>query len=159
MISGVRAASIDNEAGTVVTQSTQDSSGSNSGGNRPSGDSGSIGNIFRSRNKRRRNNWLLEVVAIIIQIIYNRLFNNNNWTRRIMQIQSFSTTLMRSPSMSVSANTKNKALPLTQQQIEEGCRLGIDSHADMTCVGAHAKILEIYEGQLCNVQPFNDSYE
>ena len=76
-----------------------------------------------------------------------------------MQIQSFSTTLMRSPSMSVSANTKNKALPLTQQQIEEGCRLGIDSHADMTCVGAHAKILEIYEGQLCNVQPFNDSYE
>lgn len=48
---------------------------------------------------------------------------------------------------------------LTEDQINAGCRLGIDSHADMTCVGAHAKILEIYEGQLCNVQPFNDSYE
>ena len=56
MISGVRAASIDNEAGTVITQSTQESTGNNSGGNRPSGDSGSIGNIFRNRNKRRRNN-------------------------------------------------------------------------------------------------------
>ena len=48
--------------------------------------------------------------------------------------------------MNVSANTKNKALSLTQQQIEERCRLGIDSHADMTCIGAHAKILEVYEG-------------
>ena len=61
--------------------------------------------------------------------------------------------------MNVSANKKNRALSLTQQQIEEGCRLGIDSHADMTCIGAHAKILEVYEGQLCNVQPFNESYD
>ena len=29
----------------------------------------------------------------------------------------------------------------------------------MTCIGAHAKILEVYEGQLCNVQPFNESYD
>ena len=61
--------------------------------------------------------------------------------------------------MNVSTNKKNRALSLTQQQIEEGCRLGIDSHADMTCIGAHAKILEVYEGQLCNVQPFNESYD
>jgi hypothetical protein len=63
---------------------------------------------------------------------------------------------MKSSSMNVSANTKNKALSLTKQQLEVGCRLGIDSHADMTCIGAHAKILEVYEGQLCNIQPFND---
>ena len=56
MISGVRAASIDNEAGTVITQTTQDSSSNNNSGSKPSGDSGSIGNIFRSRNKRRKNN-------------------------------------------------------------------------------------------------------
>ena len=61
--------------------------------------------------------------------------------------------------MNVSENMKNNKLTLTQQQIEEGCRLGIDSHADMTCIGAHAKILEVYEGQLCNVQPFNESYD
>jgi hypothetical protein len=57
-------------------------------------------------------------------------------------------------------NSKGKtSMFLTEDQLNAGCRLGIDSHADMTCVGAHAKILEIYEGQLCNVQPFNDSYE
>lgn len=28
----------------------------------------------------------------------------------------------------------------------------------MTCVGAHAEILEIFKGQICNVYPFNDSY-
>ena len=55
--------------------------------------------------------------------------------------------------MNVSANMKNNTLTLTQQQIEEGCRLGVDYHADMTCIGAHAKIIEVYEGQLCNVQP------
>ena len=76
-----------------------------------------------------------------------------------MQINSFITTFMRSSSMNFLANTKNKALSLTQQQIEEGCRLGIDSHADMTCIGAHTKILEVYEGQLYNVQPFNESYD
>ena len=56
MISGVRAASIDDEAGTVITQTTQESTSNNSVGSKPSGDSGSIGNIFRNRNKRRRNN-------------------------------------------------------------------------------------------------------
>ena len=62
--------------------------------------------------------------------------------------------------MNVSANKrKGKTLKLSPDQLEFGGRLGIDSHADMTCIGAHAKILEIYEGQLCNVQPFNDSYE
>ena len=28
----------------------------------------------------------------------------------------------------------------------------------MSCVSAHAAILEVYEGQLCNVMPFNDTY-
>ena len=54
MISGIRTASIDNEAGTVVTQTTQETS--NSGGSRPFGDLGSIGNIFRNHNKCRHNN-------------------------------------------------------------------------------------------------------
>ena len=34
----------------------------------------------------------------------------------------------------------------------------MDSHVDMSCIGAHATILEVYEGQLCNVMPFNDQY-
>ena len=29
---------------------------------------------------------------------------------------------------------------LTDQELYNGCRLGIDSHADVSCVGKHAKI-------------------
>ena len=37
--------------------------------------------------------------------------------------------------------------------------MGLDSHADMTCVGRHAHIYEVYHGKVCNVFPFNYSYE
>ena len=53
---------------------------------------------------------------------------------------------------------KSLSITLTDEELENGCRLGMDSHADMSCVGAHAHILEIFEGQVCNVLPFNDSY-
>ena len=54
---------------------------------------------------------------------------------------------------------KSTFKPLTQEELDEGCRLGLDSHADMTCIGRHAHILEVYHGKVCNVFPFNDSYE
>ena len=38
-------------------------------------------------------------------------------------------------------------------------RLGLDSHADMTCVGRDAHIIEHVEGQVCSVKPFHDSYK
>ena len=41
----------------------------------------------------------------------------------------------------------------------KGCRLGIDSHADISCIGRHGRILEVVEGQSSTVHPFNDSYE
>ena len=48
---------------------------------------------------------------------------------------------------------------LSSQDKLHGCRLGMDSHADMSCVGRHARILEIIDGQTCSVRPFNDSYK
>ena len=39
-----------------------------------------------------------------------------------------------------------------------GCRLGIDSHADISCAGRHALVLETFHGRQCNVHPFHDSY-
>ena len=47
---------------------------------------------------------------------------------------------------------------LTDDELSQGCRLGMDSHADMSCLGKHARILEILENQSCSVYPFNDSY-
>ena len=60
--------------------------------------------------------------------------------------------------VSASSKTRSKSISLSEEQLRDGCRLGIDSHADMSCIGAHATILEVYEGKLCNVMPFNDSY-
>ena len=34
----------------------------------------------------------------------------------------------------------------------------MDSHADMSCLGKHARILEILEHQSCSVYPFNESH-
>ena len=53
MVAGVRAASLDNETGTTASNNDNNST---AGASRASGESGSIGNIFRNRNKRRRGN-------------------------------------------------------------------------------------------------------
>jgi hypothetical protein len=53
MVAGVRAASLDNETGTTASNNDNNST---AGASRASGESGSIGNIFRNRNKRRREN-------------------------------------------------------------------------------------------------------
>ena len=41
--------------------------------------------------------------------------------------------------------------------MRDGCRLGLDSHADTTCVGRHAAILEVIEGQTVEAVPFAKS--
>lgn len=77
--------------------------------------------------------------------------------RPLLHIQSIS--IVRDRIVSASRNRNWKGLVLTAEELlADGCRLGMDSHADMSCVGAHATILEVYEGQLCNVMPFNDAY-
>lgn len=60
--------------------------------------------------------------------------------------------------MSIQSSKRSSNVILSDEEISKGCRLGIDSHADMTTIGAHAHIFEVYEGQSCNVYPFNDSY-
>lgn len=46
---------------------------------------------------------------------------------------------------------------LSLQEMQSGCRLGIDSHADTTCVNHHAFIQEIVEGQTVDAVPFDSS--
>lgn len=49
--------------------------------------------------------------------------------------------------------------PLSYEELSNGCRLRLDSHADISCVGQHSQIIEIVDGQLLTVHPFNDSYD
>lgn len=57
--------------------------------------------------------------------------------------------------MVMSTNSVN----LSETELLEGCRLGMDSHADVTCVGKHARIVSVVEGTVSSVYPFNDSYD
>ena len=52
----------------------------------------------------------------------------------------------------------NKYNTISNIKIKTGeGRLGIDSHADMSCAGKHARIVGIEEGQTSTVYPFDDS--
>ena len=69
------------------------------------------------------------------------------------------TFFISSRTFQVSKTRSKRPRPLSEDEMLSGCRLGLDSHADVHCVGRHARILEIFEGRSCNVQPFNDSYQ
>ena len=57
-------------------------------------------------------------------------------------------------------NTKEINSFQNTKNVESGeSRLGFDSHADMTCVGRDAHIIEHVKGQVCTVKPFHDSYK
>jgi hypothetical protein len=62
------------------------------------------------------------------------------------------------PNLLIASQHQKKQPKLTNQQLAEGCRLGTDSHADVSCLGKHARITETFQGRSCNVQPFHDSY-
>jgi len=65
-------------------------------------------------------------------------------------------------SVNVEAND-NKLVPSTFSNISSlsteerytGCKLGLDSHADVSCIGKHARVLEFLDGQSYTVKPFN----
>ena len=76
----------------------------------------------------------------------------------IIHIFSLQVTFGESLNISKSKTRYKSDMILTEDELLAGCHLGTDSHADMSCIGSHAAILEVYEGQLCNVMPFNDTY-
>ena len=81
-------------------------------------------------------------------------------TKNVSNISGFTVDTTRSgPSYSISGSRNNKTNKLSQEEIMNGCRLGLDSHADVSCVGKHARIIEVIEGTSSTVYPFNESYE
>ena len=56
------------------------------------------------------------------------------------------------------SRAKRSLPPLSDDEYRNGCKLGLDSHADVHCVGQHARIVDIFEGRSCTVHPFHDSY-
>ena len=47
---------------------------------------------------------------------------------------------------------------LNEDELMNGCRLGIDTHADSSCAGKHVRPLEFISGKKYSVTPFHESY-
>jgi len=118
----------------VVTNSTSSSvTFSDSTANPSSATSGQIGDYLASARKKARN------------------------------IRAFSSHIVKSSNLTtISASSCMKpddTIRLTKHEMTNGCRLGPDSHADVSCVGKHARVIEIIDGQTSIVRPFNDKYQ
>ena len=59
--------------------------------------------------------------------------------------------------LSIRTPTKYKTISSIDHAPNMDARLGIDSHADISCAGRHARIMEVIEGEACTVHVFNDS--
>ena len=94
-------------------------------------------------------------------MLYHVLYTRARKTSSIrnININAFRTQFNSTKSIAANKRNDNKSHSLTDDDLANGCHLGLDSHADMTCIGKHARILEVYHGKVCNVFPFNDSYE
>ena len=58
----------------------------------------------------------------------------------------------------INKSSSNKVIPLVHElseyELQQGARLGIDTHADTSCAGKHVKILEYVQGARFSVAPF-----
>ena len=61
-------------------------------------------------------------------------------------------------SLKMISSSNTTSLELSTQELSDGCKLGLDTHADVSCIGRHGRVMETLEGQHCTVYPFNDSY-
>ena len=119
-------------------------------------EAGSVGNFIHNRRSKkcliRCSEWI-QLLASILSSLFRSLFYCLH-PRTCYRCAGFVTTFTN-----VSASRHRKRLRgLTPEEQKAGCRLGLDSHADVHCLGRHARIVEILEGHTCSVQPFNDSY-
>ena len=55
--------------------------------------------------------------------------------------------------------SRTKGIHLSEYELSNGCRVGIDSHADTSCAGRHVRILEYIDGKSYSVSPFNERYQ
>ena len=81
--------------------------------------------------------------------------------KKARSIKAFTSLLIKNRDSTISASSHNrkKNYNLNKEELICGCRLGLDSHADVSCVGKHGRVLEVIEGQTSVVRPFNNKYK
>ena len=92
-----------------------------------------------------------QICSIIYKIQHFR--HTSTIVRCVSVLTSSKHTKVTSLHRIVSKN-KTHRTKLSQEDLREGCRMGIDSHADTSCAGRHVRIMEHIDGLQYNVSPF-----
>ena len=77
--------------------------------------------------------------------------------KRTNTISSFQSTIRKINKTTIGQHDKSINPMLEKGELSEGTRMGMDSHADTTCVNKHAYIESIIEGLTVNAIPFDSS--
>ena len=89
---------------------------------------------------------------------YVSSISNFRPNHNFLSIYGFTTEIIKQPE-SLQVSSSRRLSHLSKGDRLRECRLGLHSHADVSCIGKHGRILEMIEGQTCNVRPFNDTYK
>ena len=117
--------------------------------------------VWTSNIKRQKQIWLLELVNelnYLLLDLFTTIYLGLHYVRKhhVWSICSFSLCFERI--VSVSNKDKSTRLILSDGELRDSCLIWIDSYSNILCIGSHATILEVYEGQLLNLIPFNNTY-
>ena len=85
-------------------------------------------------------------IKYILYMLYNLTINSQAKMNPVHNI-SIVTIQRNIPVQNmISSARKRKYAPLTQLKLTEGCRTGLDTHADISCLGRHARITSVIDG-------------
>ena len=92
----------------------------------------------------------------IVTYVHISLWNWLNPPRDKREVLTFRSFIERNNVVS-SAQSKFKPIKLNQDEMDEGCKLGLDSWADTCCIGRHGYINSIVEGKTVTARGFAKS--
>ena len=164
IIAGVTRGTHEQESKTPPSSITLDETNNDgqSATRRRSAPSGSVGTFFANQRRRKNELWrewvseFFQWLTLTFTVFINLIVGGR--TIPMLQISMFHTTFIRNININITKR-KSAGKPLSPEDLQLGSQLGLDSHADMSCAGRHARIIEVLQGSVCNVKPFHDSYE
>lgn len=92
------------------------------------------------------------LVSMLWEIL--QLFSVNNTPRSICILTSSKHTAITPLHRMISKNKTHRNTLSHQEELQKGCRMGIDIHADTSCADRHVRIMERIDGLQYNVSPF-----
>ena len=94
---------------------------------------------------------------VIILLLVVRSYKKRKWKSRALNVSTFQSTYRKIGKTTIGAHDQSINPTLTQEDLISGTKMGMDSHADTTCVNKHAYIEYVVEGLTVDAIPFDSS--